>query len=162
MRNREEWNPEKCLTVWTKTGHGLLPKTNSEYSQMDFPSQSCVNERKQGSASQGLHCDPVPPSSRETSPRALLLPAPLSHTWSSLPGIPGKQRSKHPPSVWTSDILWDYTYDSEDARPKGTRSRCQLHFMFFLSCRANSWNLLQIKTRARCSQRAEMSHVCCR
>lgn len=26
---------------------------------MDFPLQSSVNERKQGSASQGLHCDIV-------------------------------------------------------------------------------------------------------
>ncbi|TNN76679.1 hypothetical protein EYF80_013131 [Liparis tanakae] len=31
----------------------------SEHSQMGFPLQSCVNERKQGSASQGLHCDTV-------------------------------------------------------------------------------------------------------
>lgn len=42
-----------------KAGHGLLPKTNTEYSLMDFPLQSSVNERKQGSASQGLHCDIV-------------------------------------------------------------------------------------------------------
>lgn len=35
----------------------MLPKTNSECSQMDFPLPSRVNERKQGSASQGLHCD---------------------------------------------------------------------------------------------------------
>lgn len=55
--NRKDWKHEKCISVWTKTGLGLLPKTNSEYSQMDFPSQSCVNERKQGSASQGLYCD---------------------------------------------------------------------------------------------------------
>lgn len=45
------------MSVWTKTGHNLLPKTNSECSQMDFPLPSQVNERKQGSASQGLHCD---------------------------------------------------------------------------------------------------------
>lgn len=42
-----------------KAGHGLLPKTNSESSLMDFPLQRRVNERKQGSASQGVHCDPV-------------------------------------------------------------------------------------------------------
>lgn len=39
-------------------------KTNIEQSQMDFPLRSSLNERKQGSASQGLHCDPKtgPPS----------------------------------------------------------------------------------------------------
>ena len=103
--NRKEWNHEKCMTVWTKTGHGLLPKTNSEYSQMDFPLQSCVNERKQGSASQGLHCDTVtvPPSvawSRETS-RSLA----LILTWPSQSEmvIPAwdtwKTAVQHPPSA---------------------------------------------------------------
>lgn len=73
------------MSVGTKTGHGLLPKTNSENSQMDFPLQSCVNERKQGGASQGLHCDTVPPStafSRETSKSLALIPTCL--LWSEM------------------------------------------------------------------------------
>lgn len=140
--NREEWNREKCMTVWTKKGHGLLPKTNSEYSQMDFPLQSCVNERKQGSASQGLHCDTAYRSSFNSLIEGNLQEfQPSLFTCPSQMVIPGwdtwKTAFQHP-----ADNALRYIYMSQ------TFSWCQLHLMIFLFCSTNLWNILKIKTNA--------------
>lgn len=153
------------MTVWTKKGHGLLPKTNSEYSQMDFPLQSCVNERKQGSASQGLHCDTT-----DRSTFCSLIEGNLQEFGPhfSLPfsdGNPhlGYLENSRPASCYMRgclimllDILYIWL-----KLPNLTFSWCQLHLMFFLFCSTNSWNILKIKTNAQCSHRSEVSEIYC-
>ncbi len=157
--------------MWTKTGHGLLPKTNSEYSQMDFPSQSCVNERKQGSASQGLHCDTVDRFTFNSLIEGNLQEfGPHSYLPSSVrDGNPclgylensGSASAFSLPYERMFDNALRYTYDSEATLPNLTFSWCQLHLMFFLFCPTNSWNLLKIKTSAWCSPGSAASEICC-
>ena len=159
------------MTVWTKTGHGLLPKTNSEYNQMDFPSQSCVNERKLGSASQGLHCDTADRSTfnsliegnlQEFGPH-LYLPSSVRDGNPHL----GYLENIHPTSALSllyermSDNALRYTYDSEATLPNLTFSWCQLHLTFFLFCSTNSWNLFKIQTSAQSSPRSKISEGYC-
>lgn len=158
------------MSVWTKTGHGLLPKTNSEYSQMDFPLQSRVNERKQGGASQGLHCDSVDRSTFNSLIEGNLQEFGPDSYLSVLvrDGNPrlGYIENSGPASTFSliyermSDNAPRYTFDSEATLPNLTFSWCQLHLMFFLFCSTISWNALKIKS-ARCSQRSEISEIYC-
>lgn len=60
-----------------------------------------------------------------------------------------------------SDNALRYTYDSEATLPNLTFSWCQLHLTFFLFCPTNTWNLLKIKTSARCSPRSAVSELYC-
>lgn len=127
----------------------------SEHSQMGFPLQSCVNERKQGSASQGLHCDTVGRSTssgvmegnlQEFGPRSYLRP-------SVRDGNPrlGYLENSDSTSALTllyqrmSDNVFRYTYYSEATLPNLTFSPCQLHLVFFLFWSTHSRNLFKIK-----------------
>lgn len=158
------------MSVWTKTGHDLLPKTNSKCSQMDFPSLSHVNERKQGSASQGLHCDSedcstfnsliegnlqefgpdsyLPASVRDDNPHLGYI---LNSGWASAFSLTYERMS---------DNALRYTFDSEATLPNLTISWCQLCLMSFLFCTTTSWKVLKIKG-ARCSQRSKIPTIYC-
>lgn len=144
----------------------MLPKTNSEYSQMGFPLQSCVNERKQGSASQGLHCDTVARSTfnkliegnlQELGPHSYL-------AFSVRSGNPrlGYLENSAPASAFSllyermSDNALRYAYDSEATLPNLTFSLCQLHLTFFLFCPTNSWN---IKNKNKCTVQSKVRDI---
>lgn len=169
-QTEKKWKHEKCMSVGTKTGHGLLPKTNSEYSQMDFPLQSCVNERKQGDASQGLHCDTVPHFNsfiegnlQELGPDSYL-PASVWDGKACL-GYIGKTVAHLPPSACYMKgcqiMLSDIHLTQMPLHQNFACSWCQLHLMFFLFSSTISWNVLKIKTSERCSPRSAISKIYC-
>lgn len=136
---------------------------------MGFPVQSCVNERKQGSASQGFHCGVVDCSTfkgliegnlQELGPYCYL------HTSVGNP-LPGKQQ---PSSIrlqsaicymLLSDNIVRYTYDSEATPPNLTFGSMPTSLDVLPVLYYGFAELIKLKSSSWCNPRSKTCGIYC-